>query len=200
MAASPSGKGYWLTASDGGIFAFGDAAFFGAAPSRPAPSGDRTVTAMVPAPDGAGYWQAATSGEVLSFGSAGYFGGVGQLAKPIVGMAAVPSHVGSTTVPTGGTTNTTAPTTATTVPGANLVGFSSTAKVSWGTLPDPGRSFTNTNNQVVYPYSQEVDAISEIGNSAYIGGQFTDLVDTKQNPSGVPYNYLAQLDTTTGAP
>ena len=29
MAATPSGHGYWLVASDGGIFAFGDAAFHG---------------------------------------------------------------------------------------------------------------------------------------------------------------------------
>ncbi len=29
MAATPSGKGYWLVAMDGGIFAFGDAGFFG---------------------------------------------------------------------------------------------------------------------------------------------------------------------------
>ena len=29
MAATPDGKGYWLVASDGGIFTFGDAAFYG---------------------------------------------------------------------------------------------------------------------------------------------------------------------------
>jgi hypothetical protein len=29
MAATPSGGGYWLVASDGGIFSFGDARFFG---------------------------------------------------------------------------------------------------------------------------------------------------------------------------
>jgi hypothetical protein len=29
MASTPDGKGYWLVASDGGIFAFGDAAFAG---------------------------------------------------------------------------------------------------------------------------------------------------------------------------
>ena len=29
MASTPDGKGYWLVASDGGIFAFGDAAFYG---------------------------------------------------------------------------------------------------------------------------------------------------------------------------
>ena len=29
MAATPTGNGYWLVASDGGIFAYGDANFFG---------------------------------------------------------------------------------------------------------------------------------------------------------------------------
>jgi hypothetical protein len=29
MTASPSGRGYWFVAADGGIFAFGDARFYG---------------------------------------------------------------------------------------------------------------------------------------------------------------------------
>ena len=29
MAATPDGKGYWLVASDGGIFNYGDAGFYG---------------------------------------------------------------------------------------------------------------------------------------------------------------------------
>jgi hypothetical protein len=29
MASTPDGAGYWLVASDGGIFKFGDAGFFG---------------------------------------------------------------------------------------------------------------------------------------------------------------------------
>ena len=33
MAATPTGNGYWLAASDGGIFSFGDARFFGSAAS-----------------------------------------------------------------------------------------------------------------------------------------------------------------------
>jgi hypothetical protein len=31
ISATPDGKGYWLVASDGGIFNFGDAGFFGSA-------------------------------------------------------------------------------------------------------------------------------------------------------------------------
>ena len=29
MAATPDGKGYWLVGKDGGVFAFGDAHFYG---------------------------------------------------------------------------------------------------------------------------------------------------------------------------
>ena len=35
MAATPDGKGYWLVASDGGIFTFGDAGFFGSTGGQP---------------------------------------------------------------------------------------------------------------------------------------------------------------------
>jgi hypothetical protein len=32
MAATNSGRGYWLVGADNGIFTFGDARFFGSAP------------------------------------------------------------------------------------------------------------------------------------------------------------------------
>ena len=35
IAATPTGKGYWLVASDGGIFSFGDAAFYGSEGGTP---------------------------------------------------------------------------------------------------------------------------------------------------------------------
>jgi hypothetical protein len=31
MHRTPDGRGYWLVASDGGVFAFGDATFYGSA-------------------------------------------------------------------------------------------------------------------------------------------------------------------------
>ena len=34
MAATRTGNGYWLVAADGGIFAFGDAHFFGSASTQ----------------------------------------------------------------------------------------------------------------------------------------------------------------------
>ena len=41
MAPTPSGNGYWLVASDGGIFAFGDAGFFGSTGAIRAQPADR---------------------------------------------------------------------------------------------------------------------------------------------------------------
>ena len=41
MAATPDGQGYWLVASDGGIFSFGDAPFYGSIGRHPAEPPDR---------------------------------------------------------------------------------------------------------------------------------------------------------------
>jgi len=67
MAATPSGRGYWLVASDGGIFSFGDAAFWGS--SAAAGSAVPTV-AMAATASGHGYWTVTTSGDVFSAGDA----------------------------------------------------------------------------------------------------------------------------------
>jgi len=195
IAPTSTGSGYWLVAADGGIFSFGDAAFFGAAPSRPA-AGTRTVAAMVPSPTGAGYWQAASSGELLAFGDAPALGSVSHLTRPIVGLAALPrpgragapsSTPGAapTTPPSGpGTPPGTAP--PSTTPAKT---FSSTAIPSWGTPADAAKA----------GYSQLVVAVAESGNRAFASGEFTGLVD--QNGAGVNATpYLLELDPTTGQP
>ena len=55
MAATPDGQGYWEVASDGGIFAFGDARFFGSMGGTPL---NQPVVGMAATPDGAatGRW------------------------------------------------------------------------------------------------------------------------------------------------
>src|SRR5205085_4134434 len=40
MASTATGKGYWLVASDGGIFRFGDAGFYGSTGGTPTPPGE----------------------------------------------------------------------------------------------------------------------------------------------------------------
>ena len=83
---TPSGDGYWLVATDGGIFAYGDAGFFGSLGDRVLNS---PITGMVPTPTGLGYWLVAADGGIFAFGDAEFFGSHGgsPLNKPIVGMA-----------------------------------------------------------------------------------------------------------------
>ena len=53
MVPTHDGGGYWLIASDGGVFAFGDAGFFGSLGGAP-PS--TALVGVAPTPDGGGYW------------------------------------------------------------------------------------------------------------------------------------------------
>jgi hypothetical protein len=86
MAATADGGGYWLVAADGGIFAFGDAAFRG---STGGLALDQPIVAMAADPATGGYWLVAADGGVFAFDApfAGSEGGQ-PLNAPIVGMAA----------------------------------------------------------------------------------------------------------------
>ena len=90
---SPSGIGYWFVASDGGIFSFGDANFYG---SMGAKHLNKPIVGMAATPDGKGYWFVASDGGIFSFGNAKFYGSMGakHLNKPIVGMAATPDGKG----------------------------------------------------------------------------------------------------------
>ena len=93
MAPDPSGPGYWMVASDGGIFSFGDSRFYG---STGAITLNRPVVGMAAAPDGRGYWMVASDGGIFSFGNAPFFGSTGAMTlnQPVVGMAAAPDGRG----------------------------------------------------------------------------------------------------------
>ncbi len=83
----PRDTGYWLVASDGGIFSFGTHNFHG---STGAIHLNRPIVDMATTPNGAGYWLVAADGGVFAFGNARFYGSTGgiHLNKPIVGMAA----------------------------------------------------------------------------------------------------------------
>ncbi len=93
MAATGDGKGYWDVASDGGLFAFGDAAFHGSMGGQPL---NQPIVGMAASPGGAGYWEVASDGGLFAFGDAGFYGSTGNLVlnKPVVGMAATPDGRG----------------------------------------------------------------------------------------------------------
>ena len=88
-----TGEGYWLDASDGGIFAFGDADFFG---SMGGTRLNQPAVGMAATPSGQGYWLVARDGGIFAFGDAQFYGSTGniRLNQPIVGMAATPSGLG----------------------------------------------------------------------------------------------------------
>ncbi|MDQ1478446.1 MAG: hypothetical protein QOE62_3675, partial [Actinomycetota bacterium] len=69
MASTLSGKGYWLCASDGGIFNYGDAKFHGATVPTSA-----SVCGFAASSTGKGYWMAARDGVVAAFGDAPVLG------------------------------------------------------------------------------------------------------------------------------
>ena len=86
MASTPDGQGYWLAATDGGIFAFGNSKFFGSTGSIHL---NQPVVGIAATLDGAGYWMSATDGGIFNFGDARFFGSTGsiKLNKPMVGLA-----------------------------------------------------------------------------------------------------------------
>lgn len=79
--STPDAKGYWQAGTDGGVFAFGDAAYLGSLPGAgivPA----APVVGMASTPDGRGYWLVGADGGVFAFGDAGYFGSAGGSGLP----------------------------------------------------------------------------------------------------------------------
>ncbi len=87
---TPTGNGYWLVASDGGVFTFGDASFYGSEGGKPL---NKPIVGIAATPSGSGYWLVASDGGIFAFGDAGFFGSQGgkPLNKPIVGIAATPA-------------------------------------------------------------------------------------------------------------
>ncbi|HET7487460.1 MAG TPA: hypothetical protein VFJ85_05980 [Acidimicrobiales bacterium] len=87
------GPAYWLAGSDGGVFAFGRAAYAGGAAGADL---HQSVVGVAATPSGNGYWLAARDGGVFAFGDAPYLGGGADLAlhQQIVDIAATPTGHG----------------------------------------------------------------------------------------------------------
>ncbi len=92
-ALTPDGGGYWLAAGDGGVFAEGDAGFYGSMGGKPL---NQPVVGISPTPGGRGYVLAAADGGVFAFGDASFHGSLaGQhLNGPVVGIAETPDGGG----------------------------------------------------------------------------------------------------------
>jgi VCBS repeat-containing protein len=68
-AAFRGGAGYWLLAKDGGVFAFGDAPYFG--PNR---NQGHDIVGLAATPTGDGYWTCDDDGDVFAYGDATDYG------------------------------------------------------------------------------------------------------------------------------
>jgi hypothetical protein len=90
-ATPAQAAGYWMLGSDGGVFGFGGAGFFGSLggthPAAP-------IVGMAHTADRAGYWLVGSDGGVFNYGDAHFYGSLGgiHLAAPIV--ATVPTPTG----------------------------------------------------------------------------------------------------------
>jgi 3D (Asp-Asp-Asp) domain-containing protein len=93
MAVTPDGHGYWVVGSDGGIFSFGDARFFG---STSGTHLAQPIVGIAATPDGNGYWLVAADGGIFSFGDARFYGSLSPESTQarVVALAADPQGGG----------------------------------------------------------------------------------------------------------
>ncbi len=78
MAVDPSTGGYWLVASDGGVFSF-NAPFLGSTGSLRL---NKPVVGMAAAPTGDGYYLVASDGGIFTFGAGAHFQGSTGAIQP----------------------------------------------------------------------------------------------------------------------
>jgi len=86
MASSPTGNGFFVTSSNGGVEGCGDAVPFGGLTMKTL---NAPVVGIAATPDGRGYWLVAFDGGVFSSGSAPFEGSMGgtPMNAPVVGIA-----------------------------------------------------------------------------------------------------------------
>jgi hypothetical protein len=85
VVPSSTNNGYFMVASDGGVFAFGDAKFEGSCPGIGGCSG--SAVAVLPDVNGDGYWLVTSTGNVYAFGAAANYGQPGPQTSPITSAA-----------------------------------------------------------------------------------------------------------------
>ena len=92
MVPSFDDHGYFMVASDGGVFAFGDAKFAGSCYSVGGCAG--AAVAVMPDASGNGYWLVTNLGAVYGFGDAPYLGAPGNTGSQITSAVRTPDGGG----------------------------------------------------------------------------------------------------------
>ena len=93
IASAGTNNGYWLASSDGGVFSYGSAHYYGSMGGKPL---NAPIVGIAATPGGGGYWLVGADGGIFSFGNAKFYGSMGgrTLNAPIVGIAATPDGGG----------------------------------------------------------------------------------------------------------
>jgi len=93
LGPARAGGGYLMCASDGGVFTFGDARFYG---STAAMHLNQPIVGIARTPSRRGYWLVASDGGVFTFGDARFYGSAGNihLNRPIIAIAPTASGRG----------------------------------------------------------------------------------------------------------
>jgi PKD domain len=94
VITTSDGAGYWQVATDGGVFSYGTAQFYGSVPGLGLHL--TNILGMARTPTNAGYWLVGSDGGVFAFGDAQFFGSLPGLqvhVNNIVGMT--PTRTGN---------------------------------------------------------------------------------------------------------
>ena len=93
IASTPSGRGYWEVAADGGIFTFGQAGYYGSTGSLVL---NKPIVGHGVRPRGPGLLGGGQRRGIFAFGGARFYGSTGsiRLNQPIVGIDSTPGGKG----------------------------------------------------------------------------------------------------------
>ena len=88
LVAMSTGAGYWQVASDGGVFSYGSAPFYGSLPGLGIHVSN--IIGMARTPDDRGYWLVGSDGGVFAFGDAPYLGSLPDLGIHVSKIVGIP--------------------------------------------------------------------------------------------------------------
>jgi hypothetical protein len=157
MVPTANGGGYFMVASDGGVFSFGDAKFEGSCPGIGGCAGK--AVAVAPDASGNGYWVVTSTGSVYTFGDAPYFGAPGPQSSAITSMVRTPDGQGYWILDADGQV----------FPFGSAGGHGSVPANSTGGL-DPAAAIAATSDGGGYWVTSAMGAVYTFGDAPYDGG------------------------------
>ena len=205
-AGTPTPAGFWLAASDGGVFAYGTQ-FYGSAGAVPLVQPVVGIAEVPRTQTGTssscclGYWLVASDGGIFTYGSAQFYGSLGNrtLSDKIVAMAATPSGNGywllgrdGTVYPFGDADH--APSTHDAVPGPYVAIASTPSGNGYWLITDPGavipvgdaRHFTVSGGAISNGKAIVGVAVHGLGTGLWIAGSDGSTVSLGDAPVLAP--------------